>query len=72
MVGHARLYFFSALLAIIGFGVNVIAIPLAVEISYAIQANETYSSAYGSKGAYAQGHALLNTGFAAGSLIGPL
>jgi MFS family permease len=70
--GIRQIVVLSALLAIIGFGVNFIAIPLAAEISYAIEDNEKYSSAYGSKGAYAQGYSLLNTGFAAGSLIGPL
>ncbi|KAI1321120.1 major facilitator superfamily domain-containing protein [Xylariaceae sp. FL0255] len=70
--GIRQVVLLSALLAIIGFGVNFIAIPLAAEISYAIEANERLAGAYGSKGAYAQGYALLNTGFAAGSLIGPV
>lgn len=61
------------LLAIIGFGVNFIAIPLAAEVAYAIEAWENDKPrTYDGKSAYAQGYALLNTGFAAGSLIGPL
>lgn len=68
-----KLFDIFALLVIIGFGVNFIAIPLPAEISYTIEANEkSLPGLYGAKGAYAQGYALLNTGFATGGLIGPL
>ena len=40
-------------------------------ISYAIKVNEeSHPGARGPKGAYAHGYALLNPGFATGSLIG--
>jgi MFS family permease len=71
--GIRQIVLLCVLLVIIGFGVNFIAIPLAAEISYAIEAHEEKRPGrYGAKGAYAQGYALLNTGFAAGSLVGPL
>ena len=71
--GIRQIVLLCMLLVVIGFGVNFIAIPLAAEISYAIQAHEEkLPGRYGDKGAYAQGYALLNAGFAAGSLVGPL
>lgn len=69
----SQIVLLCALLTIIGFGVNFIGIPLAAEISYAIEANEEKRpGTYGAKGAYAQGYALLNSGFATGTLIGPI
>jgi len=71
--GIGQILLLCALLVIMGFGVNFIAIPLSAEISYAIEANEkSRPGLYGAKGAYAQGYALLNTGFAMGGLIGPV
>jgi len=71
--GIRQIVLLCALLAIIGFGVNFIGIPFAAEISYAIEANEEKRPGrYGAKGAYAQGYALLNSGFATGTLIGPI
>jgi len=71
--GIGQIVLLCALLSIIGFGVNFIGIPFAAEISYAIEANEEKRPGrYGAKGAYAQGYALLNSGFATGTLIGPI
>jgi MFS family permease len=71
--GIRQIVLLCTLLAIIGFGVNFIGIPFAAEISYAIEANEEKRPGrYGAKGAYAQGYALLNSGFATGTLIGPI
>jgi predicted MFS family arabinose efflux permease len=71
--GIHQIVLLCALPAIIGFGVNFIGIPLAAEISYAIEANEEKRpERYGAKEAYAQGYELLNSGFATGTLIGPI
>ncbi len=71
--GIGQIVLLCALLVTIGFGVNFIAIPLLAKISYAIEANEkSRPELYGAKGAYAQGYALLNTGYATGGLVGPL
>jgi MFS family permease len=72
-VGFDQVILLCTLLGIIGLGVNFIAIPLSAEISFAIEAKEKdQPRIYGSRGAYAQGYALLNMGFATGALVGPL
>jgi len=62
-----------ALLAVIGFGLAVVMVPLMAEITYVVEAKERKRpGVFGEKGAYAQAYALFNMSFAGGTLVGPL
>lgn len=62
-----------ALLAVIGFGLAVVMVPLMAEVTYVVEAKERKRpGVFGEKGAYAQAYALFNVSFAGGTLVGPL
>jgi len=62
-----------ALLAVIGFGLAVVMVPLMAEITYVVEAKEKKRpGVFGVKGAYAQAYALFNVSFAGGTLVGPI
>lgn len=62
-----------ALLAVIGFGLAVVMVPLMAEVTYVVEAKERKRpGVFGEKGAYAQAYALFNMSFAGGTLVGPL
>ncbi|MCJ1245891.1 hypothetical protein MMC30_003095 [Trapelia coarctata] len=62
-----------ALLAVIGFGLSVVMVPLMAEITYVVEAKERKRpGCFGEKGAYAQAYALFNVSFAGGMLVGPI
>lgn len=62
-----------ALLALIGFALNMVMPPISAEITYVVAAKEKkHPGLYGPNGAYAQAYGLFIAAFAAGTLIGPL
>lgn len=61
-----------ALLALVGTCIALALIPLMVEVTYAVMAREEQSPhVFGKGGAMALAYGLLNSAFAAGSIIGP-
>ena len=63
-----------ALLAVIGFTLTIVLVPIMAEITYAVEAKAAKlpPGSFGKGGAVAQGYGLFNMAFAGGSLAGPL
>ena len=63
-----------ALLALLGFTLSMVLVPLMAEVTYAVEATVAKRPVgfLGEKGAYAQAYGLFNMAFAAGCLVGPL
>lgn len=68
-----QIVLFCALLALIGFGMNLVITTLMAEITYVVETKEKKKPGlFGKHGAYAQAYGLYFSSFAAGAAIGPI
>lgn len=71
--GIRQIVLLCALLAMVGFALMVVMVPLFVEVTNVVTTMEkNHPGVFGARGAFAQVYGLYNCAFAGGMLIGPL